>query len=278
MSIQVINYQNTDAPRQLLASLKDTGFAIIDQPEIDFKLLNQCYSQWAAFFKVPDEAYLYDESTGAGWVVKDQSETAKGASQRDLKEFYHFYRQHPCPKHLQAVTEQAFDGLFKVARQLLSWVELALPQDIKKRFDRPLNEMVAENNTLFRIIHYPPMEHFKSVDGVRAHAHEDINLITILPPGTAEGLQVKSRNGAWLPVNANEHQLVVNVGDMLQALTERYLISTTHRVINPTDLSVARYSMPLFLHPHNDVWLSNEYPTAKQYLDERLREIGLIKA
>lgn len=278
MSIQVIDYQAKTAPAQLIESFRHTGFAIIDRPEIDFDMLNACYAQWADFFANPSKDYLYDEATGAGWVVRDQSETAKGAVKRDLKEFYHFYRQHPCPPSLQAITEQSFDALFAVAKQLLSWVEEALPYRIKARFDRPLTQMVAEKNTLFRVIHYPPMTDFESKDGVRAHAHEDINLITILPPGTAEGLQVKSRSGAWWPVNATDKQLVVNIGDMLQALTEHYLISTTHQVVNPTDTSLARYSMPLFLHPHDDVWLSDRYPRAKMYLNERLEEIGLIKA
>ena len=137
--------------------------------------------------------------------------------------------------------------------------------------------MASTKNTLFRIIHYPPINNCLTTDGVRAAAHEDINLITILPPGTAEGLQVRTIDGQWLPVDAKPNQVVINVGDMLQALTKQYLVSTCHRVVNPEDLTKPRYSMPLFLHPYDDVWLSEEYPTANQYLIERLRELGLIK-
>jgi len=146
-------------------------------------------------------------------------------------------------------------------------------------------------NSILRAIHYPPiLEEPKS--SIRAEQHEDINLITLLVGASADGLEILSKENQWLPVKAGEGQIVVNVGDMLQRLTNNKLSSTTHRVVNPPreKWSSSRYSIPFFLHPKSnmslaclDSCISNEHPkayddyTAGQYLDERLREIGLKK-
>lgn len=278
MKIKTINFTDEDAPKRLVESLKETGFAIIDKPPLNFELLQSCYQAWEDFFAKPDSNFLYDDKTGAGWVSVNRSETAKGSLQKDLKEFYHFYRYQFCPKNISSVTEQSFDALFELASTLLNWIDGALPPSVKANFDRPLNQMISDANTLFRVIHYPPLNAFEETGGIRAAAHEDINLITILPPGTAEGLEVKTTDGNWFPVNVTGDQVVVNIGDMLQELTNHHLISTSHRVVNPKDVSISRYSMPLFLHPHDDVRLSDAYPTANMYLTERLKELGLIEA
>ena len=257
-------------------AFRETGFAIIEKPPIDFNKLQTCYDGWESFFKNPDANYSYDSTTGAGWIDQGLSETAKGATNKDLKEFYHFYKHMQCPAELQEITNESFDMLYNLACQVLECIEEAMPVALKAKFDRPLHDMVSVKNTLFRIIHYPPLNKCIETNGIRAAAHEDINLITILPPGTAEGLEVQSIDGQWHSVDAKTNQVVINVGDMLQALTEKYFISTPHRVINPSDLTKPRYAMPLFLHPHNDVWLSEQYPTANEYLQERLRELGLI--
>ncbi len=275
--IKTIDYNDPMAPELVVSSFRETGFAIINKPPINFKLLQNCFAAWAAFFQNPDDQYLYDDQTGAGWIDQHLSEKAKGAKNKDLKEFYHYYKGQQCPDHIKQITDDSFDMLFELSNTILKWVETALPADIQAHFDRPLTKMVSTQNTLFRIIHYPPIKDCLETDGIRAAAHEDINLITILPPGTAEGLQVKTVDGQWHSVDATAEQVVVNIGDMLQELTKRYLISTCHRVINPEDLTKPRYAMPLFLHPHNDVWLSEQYPTANMYLKERLRELGLLK-
>ena len=128
--------------------------------------------------------------------------------------------------------------------------------------------------TLLRILHYPPIG--GPVSAMRAAPHEDINLITILPMSSADGLEVLS-GGQWIPVPADFDHVVVNIGDMLQEASAGHFPSTTHRVVNPAgaDMGVSRMSLPLFLHPRPDVVLSKRY-TAKSYLDERLRELGVV--
>ena len=135
-------------------------------------------------------------------------------------------------------------------------------------------EMVAT----LRIIHYPPLLGTEDSKAVRAGAHEDINLITLLVAGSQPGLQVLSKDDNWVDVSTSPEYIVVNIGDMLQMASNGYYPSTTHQVVNPgsASLNTPRFSMPLFLHPNDHVRLSKEY-TAGSYLDERLKEIGLKK-
>jgi isopenicillin N synthase-like dioxygenase len=131
--------------------------------------------------------------------------------------------------------------------------------------------------TLLRVLHYPPLDGSEEPDAIRAAAHEDINLLTILPAANEPGLQVKGKDGNWIDVPCDFGNLIVNIGDMLQEASGGYFPSTTHRVINPegSDQTRARISLPLFLHPRPDVVLSERY-TADSYLTERLRELGVI--
>jgi isopenicillin N synthase-like dioxygenase len=133
------------------------------------------------------------------------------------------------------------------------------------------------DKNLFRIIHYPPLTGSEQPGAIRAAAHEDINIITLLPASTAMGLQVKDNAGGWHDVPGNWGDIVINVGDMLQMASQNFYRSTTHRVVNPEGEAAKqpRYSMPLFLHPKPEVVLSETH-TAQSYLDERLREIGLL--
>jgi isopenicillin N synthase-like dioxygenase len=130
--------------------------------------------------------------------------------------------------------------------------------------------------TLLRILHYPPLDGSEEPDAIRAAAHEDINLLTILPAANEPGLQVKAMDGSWLDVPCDFGNLIVNIGDMLQEASGGYFPSTTHRVINPkgADQTKSRISLPLFLHPNPEVVLSERY-TAKSYLQERLKELGV---
>ena len=135
--------------------------------------------------------------------------------------------------------------------------------------------MVEGSTTnLLRIIHYPPLRDDDDKNAIRAGAHEDINLITVLISGSEPGLQVINANGDWVDVKSDPGWLVINIGDMLQECSGGYYPSTTHRVINPTGNNVSRFSMPFFLHPRDEVKLSDIH-TAKTYLEERLKELGL---
>ena len=168
--------------------------------------------------------------------------------------------------------------LTELATTLLSWIENSAPKSISSLFSIPLNKMITNSMlNLFRIIHYPPMTGNEDENSIRAAAHEDINLLTVLVAGSEPGLLVLDEKGEWLDVSTNRNTIVINSGDMLKMASENYYPSTTHRVINPDPSSnVSRYSMPLFLHPRDDVKLNKDY-TAGSYLNERLEEIGLKK-
>ena len=162
---------------------------------------------------------------------------------------------------------------------LLEWVEKNTPEEVRSKFSEPLKNMIRGSKTnLLRIIHYPPFSGKEDNKSLRAAAHEDINLITLLVAGTRPGLEAKDNNGTWHKITTDPGTIIVNIGDMLEEVSGGYYPSTTHRVVNPEKDSNndSRYSMPLFLHPRNEVVLSKKY-TAGNYLNERLEEIGLKK-
>ena len=176
-------------------------------------------------------------------------------------------------------TRELFDRMTALAVELLGWLDDHTPTDIRRTFSVPLREMIqGSRETLLRPIHYPPLTGTEEEGAIRAAAHEDINLITLLPAATAPGLQVKDASGQWINVSCDPGQIVINAGDMLQMASQGYYRSTTHQVVNPRgpESRLPRYSMPLFLHPRSDVKLSHTL-TAGTYLNERLREIGLKK-
>jgi len=164
-----------------------------------------------------------------------------------------------------------------LAAELLDWVEKYSPADVAKLYREPLSNMIKDTpNTLLRVLHYPPLTGDEEPGAIRAAAHEDINLLTILPAANEPGLQVQQKDGQWADVPCDFGSLVINIGDMLQECSGGYYPSTSHRVINPTGKasSKSRISLPLFLHPRDEVVLSERH-TQKSYLQERLRELGV---
>ena len=168
----------------------------------------------------------------------------------------------------------------EVAITLLNWVEALTPQEITSEFSEPLSKMIERSpNTLLRVINYPPLTGDEEKGAIRAAAHGDINFLTILPAATESGLQVRGLDQKWYDVESNFGNLVINTGDMLSRLTKGYYPSTIHRVVNPTDEESKRknrMSMPLFLHARPEVYL-DENTKVQDFLEERLREIGLLK-
>lgn len=278
MNVDQVSYQHPDAKKQFSHSLKSTGFAVLTHHPISEKLISNMYLEWQSFFQ--DQAhktkYLYSEETQSGYFPF-RIETAKGKSEADLKEFFHYYPNDLLPAVVSTHTPTLRKELELLAQELLAWIEETLPPFIRKHLSSPLSKMVEGSpSTLFRVIHYPPLTGQEAATAVRADEHEDINLITLLPAATQPGLQVKDLQGAWHNVVCDPGMMVVNVGDMLQEATGGYLPSTTHRVVNPDDSSnTSRFSAPLFLHPHPYVKLSERY-TAESYLKERLKELGLM--
>ena len=276
--IDIIDFTKENAKNKFVTSLKNTGFAVLNNHQIDINLINTTYNEWAIFFNSKDKYdYMFDLEKQDGYFPM-KSENAKGYSVKDIKEFYHIYLPWGrIPEQLSKNTLLIRSKLKSIGIELLSWIDDLAPIDIKNNFSMPLQDMVegCENN-LLRIIHYPPLREDDDKNAIRAAAHEDINLITLLISGSEPGLQVLNENNNWVDVKSDPGWLIINIGDMLQECSNAYFPSTTHRVINPILNNNSRFSMPFFLHPRDEVILSKKH-TAKTYLDERLKELGLRK-
>lgn len=279
MKLNLIDISNPGACIQFEQSLRDTGFAVLKNPIPDFsKLLDHVYSEWNRFFhdynyKVCFHHELFDNHSG---YFPYKSENAKDSKIKDLKEFYHAYESHHVPSNLSSSTWEARTKLADLAETLLLWLDLCgdFPQDSRSQ---ALSDMIkGSNKTLLRVLHYPPLQDNEDPQAIRAAAHEDINLLTLLPAATQSGLQLLTKEGTWYDVPSEKGAIIVNAGDMLKEATNGYYQSTTHRVVNPLgeEAKQSRLSMPLFLHPRDDVRLSERY-TADEYLNERLKELGL---
>jgi isopenicillin N synthase-like dioxygenase len=203
---------------------------------------------------------------------------AKDHTVKDIKEYFHYYPWGQCPEDLRDELQAYYSQASSLASELLGWVEAFSPEEVRSGYREPLPNMINNSDqTLLRVLHYPPFDGNEEPGAIRAAAHGDINLLTILPAASEPGLQVLSKTGEWLDVPAEFGNLIVNIGDMLQEASAGYFPSTIHRVINPVGGATkkSRISLPLFLHPRPDVVLSDRY-TADSYLNERLRELGVI--
>ncbi len=280
MHIPQVDYKSNSTNTDFANSLKNTGFAVLKNHPIDQSLVKEVFAEWEFFFDSNyKNNYLYNNDTQDGFFPISVSETAVGYSTKDLKEFYHYYPWGQFPKELSDKTIKLFAQMNNIAIELLQWVENNLPTDIRDNLSEPLSHMIKNSNqTLMRILHYPPLTGNEDKNAVRASAHGDINLLTILVAASESGLQVQDTNNNWLDVPVDPGMLAINIGDMLQEATNGFFKSTFHRVINPTGDSKlkSRYSIPLFLHARPDVVLSKRY-TAERYLNERLNALGIKK-
>ena len=277
MNILTIDFNADDAAKHFSDSLEHTGFAVIKNHPIDPKLIEAIYSEWTTYFNgSTKENDLFNKSTQDGYFPPSVSETAKGSSLKDIKEYFQYYPWGQYPNSLSNQTKQLYEQLTNVAAQLLYWLEGCIPDEVKNHLSMPFSKMIENSSqTMLRILHYPPFSGQEPIGSVRAATHEDINLITVLIGATSSGLQVQNNQGDWYDVPCSQENLVINAGDMLSLATNGFYRSTTHRVVNPDGNNEARLSMPLFLHPRPEVQLS-ESKTAKAYLHERLTELGVI--
>lgn len=287
-------------------AFNEIGFVTIANHGLSTELIEKLYSNVKAFFELPQEIknkYEFPELAGQRGYTTKGREKAKDSKVPDLKEFWQRgqtivneeYSKKDFPDNPEVVelpefnttTSETFKQLENAGRSLLKAIATYLELD-----ENYFEEFVINGNSILRAIHYFPIANPEELapDAVRAGAHEDINLITLLIGASADGLEVMTKSGEWLPIKAKGEDIVINVGDMLQRLTNNKLKSTTHRVVNPPleKMSTSRYSIPFFLHPKASMNLaslesciSEKHPkayedyTAGQYLDERLREIGL---
>lgn len=279
MKLETVDYQAPDAAEQFVTSLRETGFGVLKNHPIPQELVESIYENWYQFFMSQDkDAYQFNVETQDGYFPPSVSEVAKGHTVKDIKEYFHVYPWGQIPPELKEQILDYYDKANSFAQELLGWVEAHAPVDVQEKFSIALSEMInGSEKTLLRVLHYPPMTGEEEPGAIRAAAHEDINLLTVLPAANEPGLQVLSKEGDWLDVPCDFGNLIINIGDMLQEASGGYFPSTTHRVINPTGAKqeTSRISLPLFLHPNPDVVLSEKY-TADSYLMERLRELGVI--
>ncbi len=289
-------------------AFNETGFVTITNHGLSKQLIDKLYEQVKALFALPEAAKQQYEIPGLagqrGYTGKNK-ETAKGFKVPDLKEFWQIGQtvaedsplKADYPDNLVVSELPEFNTTTREVYRKLEQAGIYLLRAIAVYLGLPehyFDDKVDEGNSILRTLHYFPILDPDALpdDAVRAGAHEDINLITLLIGASADGLELLTRENTWFPVKAYGEDLVVNVGDMLQRLTNNKLKSTTHRVVNPPreQMKNSRFSVPFFLHPKPDMDLASlescidaAHPkaysdmTAGEYLDERLREIGLKK-
>jgi isopenicillin N synthase-like dioxygenase len=284
---------------------EEFGFVSVKNHGIPDELIARLYKYVQQFFAMPLDAkkkYEVPGLAGQRGYTSFGREHAKGSEAPDLKEFFQYGQEvsdndpvkSEYPDNVQIgeiaafnpTLQQAYRAFEKSGRALLQAIALYLKLD-ENYFD----QYIHNGNSILRAIHYPPIT-AEPKSAIRAEQHEDINLITLLVGASADGLQILTKQNEWVGVTSLPEQIVVNVGDMLQRLTNNKLKSTTHRVVNPPRemWHTSRFSIPFFLHPKSDMSLAcldscidethpkaYEDATAGEYLDERLREIGLKK-
>ncbi|MCY7350513.1 MAG: isopenicillin N synthase family oxygenase [Cytophagaceae bacterium] len=296
--------------RALGTALNNIGFVAIKNHGLTAEIQRNLYESIQRFFFSPDELKrkydLPDVAGQRGYIGKGR-ETAKGNKVADLKEFYHVGQPHPAtddgdpiwaeyprnvfPKELpdfETYTLETYRTFEQTGKTLLRAIALYL--ELPEGY---FEDKVRHGNSILRALHYFPLNPETTPDGaVRAAAHGDINLITLLMGASAEGLEVLRRDGQWIGITALPDQIIVNVGDMLDRLTNHKLKSTIHQVVNPPreKLGTSRFSVPFFMHPRSEMDLTclencidAQHPkiytdmTAGEFLDERLVELGLKK-
>ena len=286
-------------------AFEEIGFVALDGHFLDSEFNEKLYKEIRSFFDLPQEIknkYEIPGISGQRGYVSFGKESAKGSKHGDLKEFWHFgqfvenndklLKEYPSNvevtenEQFNIVGKQSYRLLEKTSKYVLRALALYLKLD-EFYFDK----YIVNGNSILRPIHYPPILE-KPKDAVRAAAHGDINLITLLMGAQGRGLQVKNNKGEWIDAIASKDQLMINVGDMLSRHTNNKLKSTVHRVINPSKelMKKSRYSIPFFMHPISDMKLnvlescidennpkSFDDITAGEFLNQRLVELGLLK-
>ncbi len=288
---------------ELGKAYEEVGFVAVKNHGIPDALIENLYRYVQEFFSLPLEQKKHYEIAGmAGQrgYTSFGKEHAKGSDAPDLKEFFQYGQvdrsgfEREYPENVQVSEIQAFNPTFEEAYRAFEKSGTAMLQAIALYLgleEHYFDKYVRQGNSILRAIHYPPITE-KPKSAIRAEQHEDINLITLLVGASADGLEILTKQNDWVPVTSLPEQIVVNVGDMLQRLTNNKLRSTTHRVVNPKEelWHTSRFSIPFFLHPKGsmslkclDSCVDDQHPlayedaTAGEYLDERLIEIGLKK-
>ena len=280
VDIAVVDHRSVKAPAQLAASLRSTGFAVLVNHPIPAELISTVQGEWLAFFDSDAKFdFLPDPGHQDGFHPMSVAETAIGADAPDLKEFFHWYPWGRQPPQVGPSAAELHRLASRLGAEVLGWVEQSTPPEVAAGFPMPLAAMLdGSTRTLLRILRYPPLTGDEPPAAVRSMAHEDVNLLTVLPAATDPGLQVRDIQGRWHDVPGDPGSVVINAGDMLQLLSGGLYPSTTHRVVNPEGEAArrSRVATPLFLHPADRVELEPGV-TAFDFLRERLRRIRGIE-
>jgi isopenicillin N synthase-like dioxygenase len=273
-SVLAVSPSEPDAPEKFAKSLRETGFAVIKDHDIDMSEIQAMYDVWKGYFASDAKSADATEMGNPAGFFGYKSENAKGAAQKDLKEFYHVYQKNELPGGVGDVTRNFHSKMIGMGKMLLGWLDQVTPDHVTSQLSMPFTDMIdGSESHLLRVLHYPPLPDNVQAGEVRAAAHGDINLITLLVTGSEPGLQAQDVNGNWHDIPCGTGYINVNAGDMLERASRNYYPSTIHRVVNPAKQeNKSRYSLPLFMHPRPDVRLDHQ--TAGEFLEERLREIG----
>jgi isopenicillin N synthase-like dioxygenase len=276
MHLPIVDFQSPTAPQDFCQSLHETGFGVLKNHPLDQALVQGIYDEWLAFFQSEAKhRYPQDPAKLDGYFSPQVSETAKNHTKKDVKEFFHLYPWGRYPGEVSDAARRYYTLASELAKTLLGWVDDNSPAAVKAGYSMPLSRMLdGSDHTLLRVLHYPPLTGQEEPGAVRAAAHGDINLLTLLPAATEPGLQVLGKEGNWHDVPCDFGLLIVNIGDMLEEASGKYYPSTVHRVLNPSGDAAhkPRISLPLFLHPSREVVLSARY-TVGSYFEERMREL-----
>lgn len=283
----------------LFDGLSEYGFVVIKDHGISQQTIDRAYELSEKLFSLPSEAKSkYDRGDGQRGYIAFGKETAKGNEHPDLKEYWHvgpeldkmspYFDAYPKNFWPEEIPEfRAFFGdLYQSLNDVANLILSALGEAMKLE-PGFFESMIHEGNSVQRLIHYPALKNVDAESGsIRAAAHADINLMTLLIGATDSGLELLDKDGLWLPVHNEEGEIVIDTGDMMARLTNNVLPATMHRVVNPKDLSRARYSIPFFVHPKNATSLASlpqfgeqKFPkiTAGEFLQQRLEENGFGK-
>ncbi|UBM60944.1 isopenicillin N synthase family oxygenase [Marinilongibacter aquaticus] len=308
-SVDLADFESGDPKRkekfvnELGSAFTNIGFVALKNHGLSEDLRENLYETVQRFFFMDDavkQKYEFAELSGQRGYIGKNKETAKGYKKPDLKEFYHVGQLDPrenmpgniFPEEVpefETYTTETFGVFEQTGKRLLQAIALYL--DLEEDY---FEAKVNQGDSILRALHYFPIENPELLEegAVRAAAHGDINLITLLMGASAEGLEVLRTDGKWIAVTALPDQIIINVGDMLDRLTNHRLKSTIHRVVNPAPekMRTSRFSIPFFMHPRAEMDLSSlsscideQNPkryvdmTAGEFLDERLRELGLKK-
>ena len=307
--IDIQDYRNPERRNQFITELGDAmkyfGFVRVKGHKVGPIITDPAYDVAKRFFAQDEDTkqkYVVEGGAGQRGFTPYLSESAKGNDKPDLKEFWHVGRElepfddlfavyprnlwpNEIPEFKSAMLD-LYNALEETSDILLKGLAIYLDQE-----EDAFTKLTDSGNTILRSLYYPALEGVEVIPGaIRAAAHEDINFITLLISSSASGLQLLTRDKTWLDIDAEPGEIVADVGDMLSRVTNGFLPSTTHRVINPDDSTTARYSMPFFVHPRPDAVLSvldnckgENFPeppkdiTGIDFLNERLEELGLTK-